>query len=113
MRFRSRHRRRPAPAMRHQRQGRDEQRLEGSWSMTAQSFTTLQCRQEGPVLSIVLDNLPVNAMTQTMFKELEAAFRGPACAASVRAVLLMSRGRHFSAGGDIEELRAIGTEDDA
>jgi enoyl-CoA hydratase len=76
-------------------------------------FTTLRCADVGPVLHVTLDNAPVNAMTQTMFSEIAEAFRGLATRDRVRAVALTADHRHFSAGGDISELRDIGAGGDA
>src|SRR5437868_3509465 len=76
-------------------------------------FTTLRCADVGPVLHVTLDHAPVNAMTQTMFREITDVFRGLATRDSVRAVALTADHRHFSAGGDIAELRDIGASGDA
>jgi enoyl-CoA hydratase len=64
------------------------------------------------VLTVWLDNPPVNAMTQRMFVELAQCFRAlPEARPDVRAVVLTGRGRHFSAGGDLAELREISRGD--
>lgn len=80
---------------------------------TYTTYTTLGVEQDDDgVLTVWLDNPPVNAMTQEMFVEVGRLFRSlPSTYPAARAVVLTGRGRHFSAGGDIGELRDIGTGD--
>lgn len=74
------------------------------------SFTHFAVALDGPVARIDF-NRPerANALTLAMWHELGAAFRWADASTAVRIVVLAGRGRHFSAGIDLEflaELRA-------
>ncbi|MGE3775438.1 MAG: crotonase/enoyl-CoA hydratase family protein [Gammaproteobacteria bacterium] len=74
------------------------------------SFTHFAVALDGPVARIDF-NRPerANALTLAMWHELGAAFRWADASTAVRVVVLAGRGRHFSAGIDLEflaELRA-------
>jgi enoyl-CoA hydratase/carnithine racemase len=64
--------------------------------------TTLDIRQEGPILWVMLDRPEaLNAYTATMGAELAAAFHRADADDSVRVVVLTGRGRVFCAGADV------------
>jgi enoyl-CoA hydratase/carnithine racemase len=64
--------------------------------------TTLEVRQEGPILWVTLDRPEaMNAYTATMGAELAAAFHRADRDDSVRVLVLTARGRVFCAGADV------------
>jgi enoyl-CoA hydratase/carnithine racemase len=67
---------------------------------------------DGHVLTVVLHRPEVlNAMNTVMGEDLLACFRGPAAAASVRAVVFAGAGdRAFSVGGDLKEREGMSDE---
>lgn len=77
------------------------------------NYETLTCQlDDAGILLVSIDNPPVNVMTQTTFVELRDVFTDWAkFADQVRAVILTGNGKHFAAGGDVEELRSIGSSD--
>jgi methylglutaconyl-CoA hydratase len=67
----------------------------------------IDLEQDGPVLSVWLNRPEVrNAFTPTMIAALRECFTGPACASSVRVVLLGGEGGVFCAGADLEWMQA-------
>jgi enoyl-CoA hydratase/carnithine racemase len=72
------------------------------------TFETLELEHADGVVTVWLNNPPVNAMSQTMFIEVARLFSSiPTELPATRAVIVVGRGQHFSAGGDIAELREI------
>lgn len=71
-------------------------------------YGTLQVRREDDLLWVTLDAASrANALSPRMLDELTALYRHDWLAEGVRAVLLAGAGRHFSAGADLEHLRAL------
>ncbi|HSE95224.1 MAG TPA: enoyl-CoA hydratase-related protein [Methylomirabilota bacterium] len=72
----------------------------------------LDTSPDGHVLTVELHRPEVlNAMNTAMGEDLLAAFRGPAAAAELRAVVLTGAGdRAFSVGGDLKERAAMTDE---
>jgi methylglutaconyl-CoA hydratase len=69
----------------------------------------LETRRAGDLLWVALaDPERANALSPAMIAELTALYRSPLRAAGVRAVILAGKGRNFSAGADLEHLRALG-----
>lgn len=70
------------------------------------AYSTLEHEiDDDGVLSVWMNNPPVNAMTALMFHELAACFSEISDAGTeIGAVVLAGRGRHFSAGADLTEL---------
>lgn len=79
------------------------------------SLATLRVRREEDLLWVTLDAPErANALAPAMIDELTALYRRDWLADGVRAVLLAGAGRHFSAGADLDHLRALqsaGAED--
>ncbi|MCA0244815.1 MAG: enoyl-CoA hydratase/isomerase family protein [Proteobacteria bacterium] len=71
-------------------------------------YTTLAFSRHGAVLTVRL-NRPqaLNAVNETLHRELSRVFAEIAADASVDAVVLTGEGRAFSAGGDLEWFRHI------
>ena len=76
--------------------------------MSDDDYTTLACSRNGAVLTVRL-NRPqaLNAVNETLHRELSRVFAEIAADASVDAVVLTGEGRAFSAGGDLEWFRHI------
>lgn len=66
---------------------------------------------DGPVVTVRLDNPPLNAFDAVQREELSACIRGLADARDVRAVVLYGGERLFAAGADIKALAAMGPEE--
>lgn len=59
--------------------------------------------RDGPILTIEIDNPPVNASSQRVRQGLMEGLLGARADASVEAVILCAAGRTFMAGADITE----------
>lgn len=69
---------------------------------------TLRTRRDRDLLWLTLaDPDRANALSPALIAELTAVYRRPLREEGVRAVLLAAEGRHFSAGADLEHLRAL------
>lgn len=55
------------------------------------------------IAEIVLDDPPLNILTQALLGELRDALAAAASEATLRVVLLRAEGKHFSAGASVEE----------
>ncbi|WP_307818454.1 enoyl-CoA hydratase-related protein [Streptomyces sp. MBT62] len=66
---------------------------------------------DGPVVTLRLDNPPMNAFDSLQREELSARVRELADSPSVRAVVLYGGERLFAAGADIKALAAMGPEE--
>lgn len=66
---------------------------------------------EGPVVTLRLDNPPMNAFDSVQREELSARVRELADSPAVRAVVLYGGERLFAAGADIKALAAMGPEE--
>jgi methylglutaconyl-CoA hydratase len=74
----------------------------------AGAWTRLEARRDRDLLWVTLaDPERANALSPALIDELTALYRHPLRAAGIRAVLLAGRGRNFSAGADLEHLRAV------
>jgi methylglutaconyl-CoA hydratase len=72
------------------------------------AWTRLEARRDRDLLWVTLaDPERANALSQALIAELTALYRAPLREAGIRAVLLAGRGRNFSAGADLEHLRAV------
>ncbi len=78
------------------------------WAPAGLTFSRLEARRDGDLLWVTLaDPERANALSPALIAELTALYRSPLRAAGLRAVLLAGRGRNFSAGADLEHLRAV------
>jgi enoyl-CoA hydratase len=70
--------------------------------VTSTDFTTLRLERVGDVLRVTIDHptSPLNAVDDSLHRDLTALFAGLRREEDARAVLLTGRGRAFSAGGD-------------
>ena len=76
--------------------------------LSPQHFETLEVRRQEDLLWVTLDNpRKANALGPRMMAEITALYRRPLLDEGVRAVLLRGAGKHFSAGADLEHLRAL------
>ena len=76
--------------------------------LSPQDFETLEVRRQEDLLWVTLDNpRKANALGPRMMAEITALYRRPLLDEGVRAVLLRGAGKHFSAGADLEHLRAL------
>jgi enoyl-CoA hydratase/carnithine racemase len=66
---------------------------------------------DGPVVTVRLDNPPMNAFDSLQREELATCVRGLADSPAVRAVVLHGGERLFAAGADIKALAAMGPEE--
>ncbi|WP_197477237.1 enoyl-CoA hydratase-related protein, partial [Alcanivorax sp. HI0044] len=67
---------------------------------------------EGPVARITLDNPDKrNAFDDTIIASLTEAFEKAGSDEAVRVVVLQAAGKHFSAGADLNWMRAMGRLD--
>ncbi len=68
----------------------------------------LKLRRDGDLLWITLnDPQRANALSPTLIQGLTAVYSADLRGQGLRAVLLQGEGRHFSAGADLEHLRAL------
>jgi len=78
------------------------------WAPPGVAWTRLEARRDRDLLWVTLaDPERANALSPALMGELTALYRGPLREAGIRAVLLAGRGRNFSAGADLEHLRAV------
>jgi methylglutaconyl-CoA hydratase len=78
------------------------------WAPPGISFGRLEARRDRDLLWVTLaDPARANALSPALIAELTALYGYPLRAAGIRAVLLAGRGRNFSAGADLEHLRAL------
>lgn len=76
--------------------------------MRDESPTTLQLKRAAPVLHVVLNRPDVHdAFDNVMIGELTQVFEAIVDDPAVRAVVLRSTGRHFSAGADLNWMRRM------
>jgi methylglutaconyl-CoA hydratase len=74
----------------------------------ARGFTRLAVERAGDLLKVSLaDPERANALSPAMIGELIALYGAPLRAAGIRAVILSGSGKNFSAGADLEHLRAL------
>jgi len=74
----------------------------------AAAWTRLEARRDRDLLWVTLaDPERANALSPALMTELTGLYRYPLREAGIRAVLLAGRGRNFSAGADLEHLRAV------
>ncbi|MCX4815174.1 enoyl-CoA hydratase-related protein [Streptomyces sp. NBC_01239] len=71
----------------------------------------IRLESDAPVVTLRLDNPPMNAFDSAQREELADAVRGLADASDVRAVVLYGGERLFAAGADIKALAAMGPEE--
>jgi methylglutaconyl-CoA hydratase len=91
------------------RAGRPEEPASwATWSPAGASWTRLEARRDRDLLWVTLaDPERANALSPALIAELTGLYRHPLREAGIRAVLLAGRGRNFSAGADLEHLRAM------
>jgi methylglutaconyl-CoA hydratase len=78
------------------------------WTPPGASWTRLEARRDRDLLWVTLaDPERANALSPALMGELTALYRTPLREAGIRAVLLAGKGRNFSAGADLEHLRAV------
>ena len=78
------------------------------WSPAGATWTRLEARRDRDLLWVTLaDPERANALSPALIAELTGLYRHPLREAGIRAVLLAGRGRNFSAGADLEHLRAV------
>ncbi|HEV3076250.1 MAG TPA: enoyl-CoA hydratase/isomerase family protein, partial [Thermoanaerobaculia bacterium] len=78
------------------------------WSPAGTAWTRLEARRDRDLLWVTLaDPERANALSPALIAELTTLYRAPLREAGIRAVLLAGRGRNFSAGADLEHLRAV------
>jgi cyclohexa-1,5-dienecarbonyl-CoA hydratase len=58
---------------------------------------------DGGLGRLVLNHPPLNILTQEMLTEMRAALRSLEASPAVRVLLVSARGKHFSAGADVQE----------
>jgi len=76
--------------------------------ITEREFETLQIERRDDLLWITLDNpAKANALGPRMVAEITELYGSPLRAEGIRAVLLRGAGKHFSAGADLDHLRAL------
>jgi methylglutaconyl-CoA hydratase len=78
------------------------------WTAPGASWTRLEARRDRDLLWVTLaDPERANALSPALMGELTVLYRAPLREAGIRAVLLAGKGRNFSAGADLEHLRAV------
>ncbi|HLX09782.1 MAG TPA: enoyl-CoA hydratase-related protein [Thermoanaerobaculia bacterium] len=78
------------------------------WAPPGISFHRLEARRDRDLLWVTLaDPARANALSPALIGELTALYGSPLRAAGIRAVLLAGQGRNFSAGADLDHLRAL------
>jgi enoyl-CoA hydratase len=65
------------------------------------------------IATVWIDNPPVNAIDQALYRELASTFREVGQDARVSCVILASAGRHFCAGNDLDEFLTLSPENNA
>lgn len=95
---------RPAPTSRESEAGPYLSR--GAGSAPSGSATRLVLERHGDLVHLVLDRPPHNRMDRRFFEELFELCDRELPGLDARGLIIHGRGRHFSAGADIEELRA-------
>jgi len=68
--------------------------------------------REGDVAVLVLDAPPRNVMDATFFRSFAACARDVLPGLDVAGLVVRSRGRHFSAGADVDQLRGVAVPGD-
>lgn len=72
------------------------------------SYERLEVRRDRDLLWVTLnDSGRANALSPAMIEELTSLYRTPLRSEGIRAVLLAGAGKNFSAGADLEHLRAL------
>jgi methylglutaconyl-CoA hydratase len=80
------------------------------WAPPGLSLSRLAVRRDRDLLWVTLaDPERANALSPAMIAELTALYGSPLRQAGIRAVLLAGQGKNFSAGADLEHLRALAT----
>ncbi len=74
--------------------------------MNLRSLRTVQLTQARGMAFLILDRPPKNVMDGQFFEELSWVVREGLPEMNARAVVVHGRGKHFSSGADLEELRA-------
>jgi methylglutaconyl-CoA hydratase len=78
------------------------------------TYETLEIERKGPVATIWMNRPQVfNAFNERLIAELGAACRALDADAAVRVVVLAGRGRHFSAGADLNWMQRAATASEA
>ncbi len=73
-----------------------------------QAFDTLEIERREDLLWVTLNNpAKANALSPRMIAEITELYRRPLLDEGIRALLLRGAGKHFSAGADLEHLRAL------
>lgn len=73
-----------------------------------EEYEYLRVEVDEPIATIWLDRPPVNAVSQSMYRELHRAFSHvDETLPGVRAIVLAAKGRHFCAGNDLEEFTTM------
>src|SRR4051812_43836370 len=78
--------------------------------MQTEGLTVTRPNAHPGVLLVTIDRPPVNALNLALFKGLRDVFSTIAQEPEVRAVVLTSAGKMFSAGADVKELSERTTE---
>ncbi|MFC1563700.1 enoyl-CoA hydratase/isomerase family protein [candidate division KSB1 bacterium] len=68
-----------------------------------ENFKTIIFKKENNVAEIILNNPPVNIMTQAMMEEMNSALEGLALDEDLHLLVFKAEGKHFSAGADVVE----------
>ncbi len=77
-------------------------------TLDSRAFERIEVQRDGDLLWVALaDPARANALSPGMLAELTEIYGAPLRAEGVRAVLLHAHGKHFSAGADLEHLRAL------
>src|SRR5512147_2820170 len=77
--------------------------------LSGSEFTTLRLERRGQVLRVTIDHpdSEINAVDERLHRDLAALFAGLRREDEARAVVLIGRGRAFSAGGDFRWFPAL------
>ncbi|MER5185268.1 enoyl-CoA hydratase-related protein [Streptomyces sp. NPDC002896] len=81
------------------------------WSRRGGPVPRIHLDSEGPVVTVRLDNPPMNAFDAAQREELATCVRELADSRDVRAVVVYGGERLFAAGADIKALAAMGPEE--
>lgn len=68
-------------------------------------YTRLYWEEDNNIGHLVINDPPANKMTKIWFDEFNQVFRKDIYKSAVRGILIYGKGRHFSSGADIEQLR--------